>query len=77
MFGKLMWLDWLPPIAQRQNNWNLTPIVWGVIQENGKTLNFCIIKTATNHVPADHPLKTRLFEHPKKPLESHGLGTIF
>jgi hypothetical protein len=27
MFAKLKWLDWLPPMAQHPNNWNLTPIV--------------------------------------------------
>jgi hypothetical protein len=40
-----------------------------VIQENGKTLNLCIIKTPASHAPADHPLKTRRFEHlQKRPL---------
>jgi hypothetical protein len=64
MFGQLKWLGWLPSIVQRQNNWNLTPIDFGrpisrqrVIQENGKTLNLCIIKTRASHDPADHPSK--------------------
>ena len=48
-----------------------------VIHKIGKALNLCIIKTATSTVPADHPLKTRLFEHLKNNLEPHGLGTIF
>ena len=76
MFSQLKWLGWLPSIVQRQNNWNLTPIDFGrpisrqrVIQENGKTLNLCIIKTPASHAPADHPLKTRRFEHlQKRPL---------
>jgi hypothetical protein len=76
MFGQLKWLGWLPSIVQRQNNWNLTPIDFGrpisrqrVIQENGKNLNLCIIKTPASHAPADHPLKTRRFEHlQKRPL---------
>jgi hypothetical protein len=34
-----------------------------VIHKIGEILNSCIIKTPASPVPADHPLKTRLFGH--------------
>jgi hypothetical protein len=55
-------------------NWNLTPIsthFFGqrVIQNFGKSLNLCIIKTPTSIVSADLLLKTRGFGPTPKPLE--------
>jgi hypothetical protein len=53
------------------NNWNLTPINHvrqaevivprRAIQENGKTLNLCIMKTATNPAQYEETPKTRVF----------------
>jgi hypothetical protein len=53
---------------------NLTPIsthFFGqrVIQNYGKSLNSCIIKTPLSPVLADHTLKTRGFGPTPKPLE--------
>jgi hypothetical protein len=48
-----------------------------VIHKIGKTLNLCIIKTPESPVPADHPLKTRLFRHAQKPPKAARPGDHF